>query len=520
MNKTKTIYFLSAIVLIIGCYALNLSYSLFVQTDEKEIVNSYVPSLDYDLSVSSITVLPKHKYLVKEIINNTSDTIGAYYGLVFKTNSSNYNIQLIDMEYNTSYGQIDKNSSNDIYLYIENTGDTNLTIDFNLYKTYDTLDYDNFKTKYLSDNFDGTNIENYKYINDEVKYPLNSLSKKIPFDEQPTSLVYKIINDNIEKETTTYDDIHSLFPSSCSENECIIDTETYFYNFNELENTNDNTNLENSIIQGIYQAYDDYGKSYYYRGNVENNYINFAGYTWRIVRINGDGTVRLILDDTTNYILNGETTGDTYYYGNETFGCSNKDCMAYDYDDTSIKGKVDSFYKNYLIKFSDYIADEMFCNDITESVDNSKNNTDIMNAKARLETKPVLKCDENNTSPISRYTVDIENPENNITTNNKLNYPIGLITADEVKLSGEEKGYLSNSAYEWYTMTPSYLSKNTDETISPYIYSVSTTGALIETDISINNSNRMLGLRPVINLKVGIEYNNGDGTKTNPYTIK
>ena len=41
---------------------------------------------------------------------------------------------------------------------------------------------------------------------------------------------------------------------------------------------------------------DDLGTSYYFRGNVEN-YLDFAGFTWRVVRINEDGTVRLILND-------------------------------------------------------------------------------------------------------------------------------------------------------------------------------------------------------------------------------
>jgi len=49
MNRTKVIYFLSAIVLIIGCYALNLSYSLFVDTETKEIVSTSVPMLEYSL---------------------------------------------------------------------------------------------------------------------------------------------------------------------------------------------------------------------------------------------------------------------------------------------------------------------------------------------------------------------------------------------------------------------------------------------------------------------------------------
>ena len=45
---------------------------------------------------------------------------------------------------------------------------------------------------------------------------------------------------------------------------------------------------------GLYAADDNYGTSYYYRGNVKNNYVSYAGFIWRIVRQNGDGSIRLI----------------------------------------------------------------------------------------------------------------------------------------------------------------------------------------------------------------------------------
>ena len=53
------------------------------------------------------------------------------------------------------------------------------------------------------------------------------------------------------------------------------------------------------------KAPDAYGDSYYYRGNVTNNYVLFADKYWRIVRINGDGTVRVIYDGTSAH-ANGE----------------------------------------------------------------------------------------------------------------------------------------------------------------------------------------------------------------------
>ena len=55
--------------------------------------------------------------------------------------------------------------------------------------------------------------------------------------------------------------------------------------------------------EGLFTAEDDDGASYYYRGAVKNNYVSFAGFMWRIIRQNGDGSIRMI--------YSGKTTSDT-----------------------------------------------------------------------------------------------------------------------------------------------------------------------------------------------------------------
>ncbi len=57
------------------------------------------------------------------------------------------------------------------------------------------------------------------------------------------------------------------------------------------------TNMQQN---GVYETEDDYGTSYYYRGTVDNNWVIFGQDNddqyiwWRIIRINGNGTIRLI----------------------------------------------------------------------------------------------------------------------------------------------------------------------------------------------------------------------------------
>ena len=60
---------------------------------------------------------------------------------------------------------------------------------------------------------------------------------------------------------------------------------------------------------GMYADNDDDGKTYYYRGSVAGNYVKFAGYYWRVIRVNGDGTVRMIYDGTTPHD-NGESSSN------------------------------------------------------------------------------------------------------------------------------------------------------------------------------------------------------------------
>ena len=47
---------------------------------------------------------------------------------------------------------------------------------------------------------------------------------------------------------------------------------------------------------GLYAAPDDQGTSYVFRGNVSNNNVLFGGYYWKVLRTNGDGSIRLIFN--------------------------------------------------------------------------------------------------------------------------------------------------------------------------------------------------------------------------------
>jgi len=303
---------------------------------------------------------------------------------------------------------------------------------------------------------------------------------------------------------------------------------------------------------GIYSAEDDYGISYYFRGDAENNYVKFGtwketisdgvvgckavgnnsscvgstfetmeaceasadGYAWckdlrygetgndmywRIIRINGDGTIRLLYEginayenDATHAGIIGKTAYNTNTDASKYAGYTYDDGTGVQVNST-IKTFVDKWYTTNLESdCGKYIADGIFCNDRTFRTENGH---EIYSAYER-GSAPVLKC----TNQSDRYTV-----QDTINGNGLLTNPVGLITADEVRLAGK---YFLRSSETYWTLSPLRF------TGTLFLYSVQTGNLYIGS--GVNNVN--FGARPVINLKSDVEFT-GDGTIDNPYKI-
>ena len=293
----------------------------------------------------------------------------------------------------------------------------------------------------------------------------------------------------------------------------------------------DSTTCE-SHEKGIFAVEDDNGTSYYYRGSVENNYVKFAGYYWRIIRINGNGSIRMIYDGTVAHD-NGEASEDREY-GTSQFNPNYNNNMYVGYMYTSghahglgtsstIKTANDNFYKNKLASYASYIdTSSGFCGDRSTLNNQSGVGTGTVSTYykgyLRVSTNtPSLKCENSS----DYYTVSSAS-----SGNKALTYPIGLITADEVLLAGSSggvfdgeynyqkstpNGYLTIDQHFW-TMTPAGYYNPFGYTLwYSYVFDVYTSGGIDD-----NNTRSTLGLRPVINLKSTLKFT-GDGTKNNPY---
>ena len=367
--------------------------------------------------------------------------------------------------------------------------------------------------------------------------------------------------------------------------------------------------------EGLYMAEDDEGESYYYRGAVKNNYVSFAGFIWRIIRRNGDGSIRMIYsgkstadtgDDTmigyskfndkywdptyVGYKYNEDfslhesngTTGYDYFtnttkynfgtgytfdeatkkfiltgdikqltwsdnhdeiVNNQLYSCLNTSCnvvykivgynsvtemkvqpISYSSNslltaqtnttDSPIKTKLDSWYKTNLTSYTSKLADETFCSDrsITSGSGYLTTPTTFYGAYNRLQDRKTssLKCSGDN----DKFKMSNESA--------KLNYPVALITADEVAMAGgrayyngayspNSNYYLYNGKYFW-SLSPSHFDSNYS---SAYVWYVMPSGSLSPWYYVAYS----FGVRPVINLRANTLITKGDGSFLNPFVL-
>lgn len=259
-------------------------------------------------------------------------------------------------------------------------------------------------------------------------------------------------------------------------------------------NTTDEAKVANftqvaTTEDGLYIGSDNDGKTYYFRGNITNNYLEFAGLTWRIVRINGDKSIRVILENSIEnnvYSQNQNAidyTGLKYIYNNET--------INNDFTNT-----LENWYKiNITDKGLDkYITTTTYCNDSNSTIDNYHT---YFNSYSRIISKaPVLTCSQTSTDFGGIYKEKI-----------------GLISADEVASAGAVLGvanynFYLNNGENYFTMSPAEYYN-----YRAYILYVTNTGSLATTETT-----SQIGIRPVLNIESTVSVS-GNGTKENPYKL-
>ena len=323
---------------------------------------------------------------------------------------------------------------------------------------------------------------------------------------------------------------------------------------------------ESQKTTGLYSMEDEDGVSYYYRGNVTNNNVQFGEYKedyyvyvygepqygvyqslescrddhdgldnmctpyklaskgdkmyWKIVRVNGDGSLRLIYNGISTTPNNSDLAHSYAVGSGISYNLSYNDpkYTGYTYDngtDSFIKKEVDTWYSKALgnTEYDSKVIGGRFCSDSSGYREEPAAGTNghvfasfdrlasqygkLMGLEMQEDVIPTLKCPATTENYGGSYRLKA-----------------GLITADELVLAGESFGVVGNS----------YLNPGDSEmyywTMTPAAFSLD--GAIVwfefENLISAHvDSNR--AARPVINVTTDNGFTSGDGTASNPYVI-
>ena len=310
-------------------------------------------------------------------------------------------------------------------------------------------------------------------------------------------------------------------------NNVSYDSVTYKLNAITLTETELETDKSD---KGLYQGTDDYGTTYYYRGNVKNNNVYFADFYWQIVRISGDGSIRLMYNGTeknatsTKQSINNRTYqfnsnyNDPAYVG---YMSGNPDGTTFDEVHTNttsstIKTTVDNWYKTNIVDkgYSSYVSNAVgFCGDRTLASGDgvSTNVYSSFGTLKRYQTKsPQFTCPNKER--------DLYTTTDSSIGNKALTYPVGLVTYDELVFAGMDYDHVNKLAWvystqHYWTMSPSYF----DEA-----WGIANEW-LQNSDGSLTNRWYVadgLGARPVINLKSDTLITSGIGTANDPFVVE
>ena len=249
---------------------------------------------------------------------------------------------------------------------------------------------------------------------------------------------------------------------------------------------------------------------------------------WRIIRTNADGSIKL---------LYAGTSPDTEkaYIGMSAFNTTYNDPMYVGYkygttgslennrlntNDSTIKTYVDNWYKNNLTAYTKYLSkDAVYCNDRNLASGQTYSTTKAFDYATypRIENEqPTYNC----TNMSDAFSVN--------NTSAKLDYPVGLMSIDELSYAGGEADKSLTAPYAWYytnangesitgsarswALSPGLL--NRSSSLVWFVYGSDDPGCL---GISVVRSR--LAVRPSVSLLSCNLISRGDGSPENPYVV-
>ena len=262
------------------------------------------------------------------------------------------------------------------------------------------------------------------------------------------------------------------------------------YNVIDAKPTLTTTSEKSGDESGLYKSTDTNtgDATYYFRGNVENNYVSFAGFTWRIVRLNEDGTIRIVIQDGINsnasIRFNSNYNNYTYMY----------------YTNSQAKTTLESWYQTNIGSKTNLASKVVSGNYYCEQA-KVKPGDSYTSGNATMTT-------------YNKYTPDFKCSSDG---NGKgvVNASVGLLSYDEVVYAGGYYGQNNNNYYLYNNMAFWTMSPFGFSSPSSRVCRVRATGG-----IDYENAASTNYLRPVLNLDANTQITVGDGSKENPFVVE
>lgn len=365
----------------------------------------------------------------------------------------------------------------------------------------------------------------HNVVKDKLKKELEIIYNESNYGEAPTSKWYNSCS------ATTVDLNCELITSSSPQSDESLDLTqpSSPTNGNGFYYTHDNTYNENGE------------RIYYFRGNVNNNNVIFNGFCWLIVRTTDLGGIKLLYNgipnnntcsngkDSLSVFINTSGNFNTYEDDNTFIGYmtgrnsagnntqSLEESLSNNYD-SKVKIIIDEWFGLNMNNVKGRLENSIWCNERSLDPNNSDNtiysgfgNTLSYYMKSSNQKYPRYLCSNDS---IDGFSLSKDSGGSEKKGNNKLVYPVGLLTMDEViysgvTTSGTSDSYLINNVIPWWTM--SSHSFNT----KPYIYYVNTNARLLYSSVK-----SLYATRVSVVLKSDASVISGDGTVNSPYIVE
>ena len=558
-GRIKTKVGLMYVIIFLTLVVLGLSYSAFkIMSDNYKSSELLISNLMYGIEINSlggeetingnVVTLPAGKITAVIVKINSLNSINSNYGVDYKITSGEgkvyYGSTTVD-KVSDSIENYNSTTTKLVKVFIEAT--TDITVEFNIsggysfntkvderkgYTRIEDMYTDSFKVTLDVQNGTSDVTEKTTTFNGSLSFTLTPSDGYILEDASISCtngtltnnlLTISNVQNNITCTITFDEDGITLAQAMLRDNPTISERTSFSSPFTTTTTGTLYTSTEN--ITGLTDSSQDI---YYYAGNTTNNWVYFGGFYWRIIRTNHDGSVRILYSgtshDTTNISIGTSSFNTSYnspkYLGYKYGDDTSLSTVRTNTNDSTIKTYIDTWYKNNLLNnYDKYISKTaVYCND--RSIGEG---TYATSSSSKFYSGVYSRLYTNNTIPSYNCT-EIEDAFSVNNTNAKLDYPIALMTADEVSFAGVTAFQNMSSPYAWLVVNSAGTKISTSWLLlTPYYWFKSNAYAcaldLRGPNLGYGSVGNTSSIRPVISISKCAKVKSGNGTPESPYEI-